>query len=112
VTPTHVRIRQRKSFYYSNQGNESVWVFDISLTWSGNTKEEAELSQRNDLPTYEIECECLSPTGYRVQNGQTGEYVMRSLLLKMLDFYSPTTRPPSYPTVQTLLTKLRVRGHH
>ena len=35
----------------------------------------------------------------------------RSLLLKMLDFYSPTTVPPSYPTVQTLLTKLRVRGN-
>ncbi len=104
VQTEHVRIKQRKSFYYTPCGfSEPMWVFDMTLSWSGSCKAEAEKKQYSEAPIYEIECECLSPSAYRFYKQERRLFVVRSLLLKLLDFYYPPTDPPSTPNAETLL---------
>ena len=58
VQPNHVRIKQRKSFFYTPLAfSEPIWVFDMTLSWSGDTKSDAERKQYSVPPVYEIECE-------------------------------------------------------
>lgn len=105
VTPEFVRIKQRKSFIYTPPDfQEPIWRFDLTMSWCGVTKAEAEQKQRTEAPIYEIECECLSPLNYRVQRQYDQESVAKSLLLKVLDFYCPPTDPPSFPNAYTLLS--------
>lgn len=107
VQPHHVRIKQRKSFYYTPLGfSEPIWVFDMTLSWSGNSKSETEKKQYSEAPVYEIECECLSPFAYRLQKQERRVFVANSILLKLLDLYYPVTDPPSVPNAKTLLTTI------
>ena len=109
IQPDYVRIKQRKSFYYTPLGfPEPMWVFDMTLSWSGQTKAEAEKKQYSELPVYEIECECLSPSAYRFHKQERRLFVVRSLLLKLLDFYYPPTDPPSTPNAETLLETVKL----
>jgi hypothetical protein len=80
----------------------------MTLTWSGESKSDAERSQRSQSPVYEVECECLSPMAYRVHKHEKKGYVARSLIMKLLDFYNPLTDPPSTPNADTLFATLRL----
>ena len=79
TNPYLVRIKQRKRFVTENK----TWAFDFSMTWSGKTKSQAELSQMNDEAIFEIECECIDPA---ILNTKSDDYIATSLLLKMYDF--------------------------
>lgn len=80
--PTLVRIKQHRRFVTENK----LWAFDFSMTWSGKTKTEAETSQINDDPFFEIECELLDAN---VLNTRSNESIATSLLLKMYDLVLP-----------------------
>ncbi len=109
VQPNYVRLKQRKSFFYTPLGfSEPIWVFDMTLSSSGNTKSDAERKQYSEPPIYEIECECLSPMAYRLHKQERRTFVARSLLLKLLDFYYPPTDPPSTPNAETLFATLTI----
>ena len=86
VRPRHVRIKRRRSFWYTSSTCESTPMFryDLTTIWSGHTKAEAEAWQRSDRPPiYEIEVEytggveCLSIVG--------SARVVRSMLMKCAD---------------------------
>ena len=89
VTPSFVRIKSRKRFFYGHdESKEPLWVYDLTRSWSGSTKEEAENKQKNDETQYEIECECLDAVRYMADvdpqfSRQDESYVATSLLLKM-----------------------------
>lgn len=55
VNSTHVRIRQRASHTY--KGNGYTLRYDLSRTWSGTTKTQAERHQRDGPPCCELELE-------------------------------------------------------
>lgn len=79
TNPHLVRIKQRKRFVTENK----IWAFDFSMTWSGKSKSEAELSQMNDEAIFEIECECIDTSVLDIKNDT---YIATSILLKMYDF--------------------------
>jgi len=109
VQPEYVRLKQRKSFFYTPLGfSEPIWVFDMTLSWSGDSKSDAERKQYSEPPIYEIECECLSPMAYRLHKQEKRTFVARSLLLKLLDFYYAPTDPPSTPNAETLFSTLTI----
>jgi hypothetical protein len=81
VRPNHVRLQQRKVYWYG------AWAFSLSRVWQGRTREQVEISQRIDVPRYEIECEVTrtaEPT--QASAGQSSVAVALSLLMKMDDF--------------------------
>jgi hypothetical protein len=85
--PTMVRIKQRKSFYYTpDHFVKPIWSFDFTKTWFGKTKEEAELAQKQSESIYEIECECLDMKTYMDNNDHDELFLATSILLKMRDF--------------------------
>jgi len=78
VTPTHVRIKQRKSFRLLSSpdhlkssggggggggGGNVAFRYDLSRVWSGRNSREADLRQRVSDPIYEIEVELLVQSG-------------------------------------------------
>jgi hypothetical protein len=66
---------------------EPVWKFDVTRSWLGNTKSEAERKQKeNDSTNYEFELECLNPRVLMCSDKHDSFYVMCSMLLKMSDF--------------------------
>lgn len=77
--PYLVRIKQRRRFITENK----CWAFDFSMTWSGISKSKAELSQKNDEPTFEIECELIDARNYLEMKND--RYIATSILLKMYD---------------------------
>lgn len=79
VNPTLVRIKQRRRFVTEN----NIWGFDFSMTWSGQTKSDAEYAQMHHDAVFEIECELLENEQYLMN--RTDEHVAASLLLKMKD---------------------------
>lgn len=54
--PTHVRVKQRKTFEDRRRGR-CVWAYDLSRTWSGNSRSCIEKRQHDLAPKYEVECE-------------------------------------------------------
>ena len=54
--PTHVRVKQRKTFEDKRKGLR-VWGYELSRTWSGNSRSCTERRQHNFPPQYEVECE-------------------------------------------------------
>ena len=90
-----VRIKQRKSFHYrlSDEGGQSLWRYDFTRCWSGQTMAEAEQNQRSSStvePRYEIEIECTNPEAL-LKSGDLN-YIAQSLLLKTNDFYRPSVK--------------------
>lgn len=91
VNPSYVRIKSRKSYFYKSENipqKQPLWRFDITRSWSGNTKTQAELSQKMGNTTYEVELECLDPHALMVSPQHDAFYVSCSMLLKMKDFLS------------------------
>lgn len=86
ANPSFVRIKQRRRFVTQNK----AWAFDLSMTWSGKTRSDAETSQMSDEPTYEIECELINPTD--LLRNKSDKHIAASILLKMLDFMPSDTR--------------------
>lgn len=80
VSPDLVRIKQIRQFRYKS------FSFDFSMTWSGSTRKEAEMSQTKDEATFEIECELVNSKEYLSLHDDM--YIALSLLLKMYDFMS------------------------
>ena len=89
MNPTSVRLKTRKSFYYKSDNIPSydpVWKFDITRSWLGESKSEAEHKQKaNESTNYELELECLNPTALMCLDKHDSFYVMCSMLLKMSD---------------------------
>ena len=87
VTPSFVRIKQRKNFYYGTcKDQKPLWMFSFTQSWSGGSLSEAETKQKTKSPLYEIECECLDIQYYLEQPHHDELYLAASLLLKMKDF--------------------------
>jgi len=89
VNPSFMRIKCRKSFYYTSEQFPSsvpIWKLDLTRSWSGASKSEAELRQKTEEPVYEIEIECINPLALMISPKHDTIYVACSLLLKMKDF--------------------------
>ena len=95
--PTHVRIKQRKTYTYRPRDSEGgVWRYDLSIVWHGETKTAAEQWQRSDrTPVYEVEIEYVGGETYRRARGAPG--LSNSLLMKCTDLLPGITRiaPPT-----------------
>lgn len=82
----HVRIKQRKTFYYTSKGSHTpTWKFDVTLSWSGRTKQEAEMRQIHGDPCYEFEIECVGIANYLLQLPENEELILDSFLEKVFD---------------------------
>lgn len=95
VNPSSVRIKSRKSFYYTSEDFPSIdpiWRFDITRSWTGYSRTDAELKQRKGETTYEFELECLNPRALMVTPKHDSFYVACSMLLKMKDFMDTTEK--------------------
>jgi hypothetical protein len=58
VVPVHVRIKQRKTFEYASTTHPGAhWRFELTRSWSGTTREEAETAQFTAPPSHEVEVE-------------------------------------------------------
>lgn len=78
--PTHVRVKQRKTFRDVRDGNV-VWVYELSRTWSANSRSAVEHLQNVAEPTYEIEVELVDERGtYR--DASSDAHIAQSLLMK------------------------------
>ena len=80
VQPRHVRIKHRKSFTYTTSDGSVTWRYDFTLSWKGNNKEAAELSQCSEDPTYEFEVELV-----RAHADVSEKYLAESVLAKLCD---------------------------
>lgn len=101
INTTHMRIKQRKSYMYASKGAlQPTWQFDVTLSWSGKTKTEAEAKQQSEPPVCEVECELLNPRHVLIENGKDDQYVAASLLCKMSDFVDHKYAPYMWTVVQ------------
>ena len=63
VRPLHVRLKQRRSFVLESHALEGAgWRFDLTRTWAGRSREEAEQRQHDEPPVCEVELEWIPPT--------------------------------------------------
>lgn len=82
VRPDLVRIKQRKKFLL-----RSGFSFEVTIVYQGRTKTEAERKQKaSEGASYEVECECVSPSEYLAQCGGDLICLALSLVVKLLDF--------------------------
>jgi hypothetical protein len=87
--PLRVRIKQRRSFYYTPSNAERpVWRFDFTLVWAGRTFAQAQQRQMYEEPGFELECEFLDPPSCLAQQSDDWA-VAEGLLLKLSDFLEP-----------------------
>ena len=78
VTNTdHVRIQQRRTFIYKKS-----WIYDFSMIWSGVTKTEAEIQQKNEDSLFEFEIEM--DRSYLINHDDN--FAALSFLYKVADF--------------------------
>lgn len=108
VEPHHVRIKRRRLFeYISRDMRHPAWNFAFTLSWSGKSRESAEMAQRQRPydPVCEFEVECLHPMRYRQVHNQQYDYVAESLLRKVLGFLPPG----GYATEERFLPRLILR---
>ena len=62
VYPIYVRLKQRRSFVLESSALQGAsWRFDLTRTWSGKTRAEAEESQCASPPICEVELEWIPP---------------------------------------------------
>ncbi|AVK74722.1 hypothetical protein pqer_cds_300 [Pandoravirus quercus] len=80
--PERVAIRQRRRFA------AGAWAVDLTMVWSGRTKEEAEQRQRRSAPEYHVEVECIDPVGYL--DGHADDIdIAASVLMRIVDLVDP-----------------------
>jgi hypothetical protein len=78
--PTRVRLKQRRCFRDVRSDNV-VWSYELSKTWSANSKKVVEYLQSTTDPAYEVECELVdADRTYRAANSDA--HIAASLLLK------------------------------
>lgn len=80
--PERVAIRQRRRFA------AGAWAVDLTMVWSGRTKEEAEQRQRRVAPDYHVEVECIDPVTYLDTHGDDTD-VAASVLMRIVDLVDP-----------------------
>ena len=80
--PSHVRIKQRKSFRDA-RGGGVVWKYELSKTWSASSRSAVEHMQHVQEPVYEVECELVDEGGEYLREREDS-YVAHSLLAKTL----------------------------
>lgn len=78
--PTHVRIKQRKIFQDRRQTNV-IWSYELSKTWSANSRSAVEHLQHMSEPRYEVELELIDEDGSYTRDRSDTE-IARSLLMK------------------------------
>ena len=91
VQPSHVRLRQRKSYLVGrcvNDRHVPDWRFDFTMSWDADTRDAAELLQKTQSPVFEVECELINPQ-YTV--ARSDEHIATSLLLKVKDLIADTS---------------------
>lgn len=88
VSPTLVRIKQRKRFSIASLGVEkAAFAVDMTIVYAGGSKSEAEQKQaRGHDPSHEVEVECLEPLAYLHSCNQQSGMLALSMVLKLLDF--------------------------
>jgi len=77
----YVRVQQRRRFYDIRDG-KSIWMFELSKTWSASSREAVEFQQHNTEPNYEIECELIDEDNAYSNNKSTRE-IAESILMKI-----------------------------
>lgn len=87
--PTYVRIKQQKVFADARADMGIVWVYELSKTWSANTRAAAEHLQHVTEPIYEVECELIDEHGAYTGSLSDAE-VRDSLLLKIKNLFGGT----------------------
>lgn len=80
--PEHVAIRQRRRFA------AGAWAVDLTMVWSGRTKEEAEQKQRRGPAQYHIEVECIDPVAY-LDSHAHDVHIAASVLMRIVDLVDP-----------------------
>ena len=83
VDTVHVRIRNRTGHAYTGKSDAPFVRYDMTKTWSGRTKSDAERRQRADqTPAHELECEMLHN---RVYMQESSADLAASFLAKLGD---------------------------
>lgn len=108
ILPDRVCLVHRSSGVY--QGSRDLapsWRYDLSVTWSGRTRTEAESNQRNSevVPEYMVELEYVGGPDAVARCG--AEYVACSGLLKVLDIIGMAGAP-----CNVMATHAPNRSHH
>ena len=94
--PTHVRLKHRRQFR-DRRGDGTVWLYELSRTWSGPTRVAVDHLQRTKQPVYEVECELLDEHS-QYMTDHDNAHIVHSLLLKsqmLMDTEAPVTLQPS-----------------
>lgn len=92
VEPKFVRLSQRHSFIYASAKTlKPLWRFDLTESWSGTTRSEAERAVKNASPQCEFETEGIGLATYLTATGDTDDYLALSLILKVMDFVGGVT---------------------
>jgi len=99
VPTTHVRIKQRRSHVLCDAEGNPYVTYDLSRTWSGRTKTEAEVRQRSNAPSHEIEVELLHNERYAARSSA---HIARSLILKAEDLVRSLADDESSPWMLVL----------
>lgn len=79
--PTHIRLKQRRTFS-DVRDDGVVWRYELSRTWSANTRSAVEHKQHVSEPIYEVECELVDEHGIYLATRSDVE-VAQSLMLKL-----------------------------
>ena len=86
---THFRIKQRQRHWLqSGEDPEPMFVFDLTRTWAGITRTDAEEAQRVYEPCHEVEVECVDPQKYLAGSENESAALALSLIVKLHDFVS------------------------
>jgi len=86
VGPRHVRFMVRQTYAYRSASDASLWHYDVTRTWSGATRADAEQKmKRGAAPVYEIEIELADPGRTLATDAQT---LAQSLLMKTADLFA------------------------
>ena len=86
VEPQHVRIKQRRFFTQESTSIKGAkWNYELTRTWSGKTREEAEHNQNTVQPVCEVEIEWQPPDSAfkQLESPKLAKHLTQSLLQKM-----------------------------
>jgi len=86
-----VRIRQRRRFY---EGTARNWGYDLTYTWHGKNKTEAESNKELHATVYEVELDLLRGQD-NFQSNQSDECIALSALLKASNLLTTDALCPS-----------------
>lgn len=94
VTPTLVRIKQRKRFLLASLGvDKPAFAFDLTIVYTGESKSAAERMQAEKRGArHEVEIECLEPLLYLQSCDFQESMLALSLLLKAYDLLALLTK--------------------